>query len=212
MRNFFRLTAIAFLLAFAVRVNAAGHCFAEAANYYGIPEQMLRAIAKTESNFRADAINVNSNGTSDIGVMQINSGWLNSLSAYGIGIRELRDPCTNIKVGAWILSKNAEALGWNWDAIGAYNVGCKKLSASECQARRNKYAWKIHATLHRLDGSKGERVMSAPTKLVVVPTNRAIMMVRLNEIPKPIPEAGASAEIEDVQDKEGIDEAQQDGE
>ena len=160
----------------------AGFCFKEAADIYAVPENVLRAIAKQESNYRAEAINRNKDGSTDIGVMQINSRWLGDLAAYGIGDTELREPCTNIKVGAWVLSKNAQALGWNWNAIGAYNVGCKKLSKEECAARRNSYAWKIHHALKRVDGKD-----AVPDKPFVAnpkqPTVKSIMVVRLDARP-----------------------------
>src|SRR3990172_12166224 len=47
--------------------------FEAAAFRYKVPSNVLRALARTESNFRADAINRNSNGTEDVGLMQINS-------------------------------------------------------------------------------------------------------------------------------------------
>lgn len=180
LKQAIRIAAIA-LAALAATAANASLCFKEAADQYGVPEDVLRAIAKTESNYRADAFNRNSNGTHDIGVMQINSGWLSELATFGIGERELREPCTNIKIGAWILSKNAQALGWNWNAIGAYNVGCKKLSKAECEARRNSYAWKIHTALRRLDGMNAGQATSSLARTPAPSNIRSIMVVRLDE-------------------------------
>ncbi len=188
-----RISAIAAFLALAPAAHA-GFCFKEAADLYAIPENVLRAIAKQESNFRSDAINRNKDGSTDIGVMQINSSWLGDLAAYGIGEKELREPCTNIKVGAWILSKNTQALGWNWNAIGAYNVGCKKLSKEECAARRNSYAWKIHQALKRVDGK--EAVPSQPFEGSVKPqTVKPILVVRLDERPAEVSQAATAAKV-----------------
>jgi hypothetical protein len=50
-------------------------------------------------------------------------------------------------VGAWILSNNVQSIGWNWSAIGAYNVGCRKLSESECRKRRARYERLVYAQL-----------------------------------------------------------------
>ena len=142
------------LLVSAGTVNAT--CWKDASRTYGIPEDVLMAIAKTESNFNPDAKNVNKNGSVDIGLMQINSDWLPELNKYDISRKDLEsDACLNLKVGAWILSNNVKRLGWNWDAIGAYNVGCKKLSPEECQTRRGKYAWKVHAAMQKIDGLSG---------------------------------------------------------
>ena len=141
------LTALACFLASAP-VHAT--CWEEASKAYGIPVSVLKAVAQTESGFRAEAKNLNTNGTDDLGFMQINSAWLPKLVQYGVTRESLNDSCTNLKVGAWILSNNAKRLGWNWNAIGAYNVGCAKLSPDECEKRRNRYAWKIHAALNKV--------------------------------------------------------------
>lgn len=137
-------------LALAVPVVANAHCWEAASESYGIPVNVLKAVAKTESNFNPNAKNRNTNGTYDIGMMQINSAWLPKLESYGVTEASLADACTNLKVGAWILSNNAKKLGWNWNAIGAYNVGCAKLNQQECERRRNSYAWKVHTALNRV--------------------------------------------------------------
>ncbi len=68
------------------------------------------------------AINTNGDGSRDIGLMQINTGWLPVLGRYGISREDLWDPCTNVRVGAWIMSKNIATYGYTWEAIGAYNA------------------------------------------------------------------------------------------
>ncbi|MBK6639109.1 MAG: lytic transglycosylase domain-containing protein [Rhodocyclaceae bacterium] len=136
------------LLALLSTANAT--CWEAASVDYGIPVEVLKAVAKTESGFNPRAKNVNANASVDHGLMQINDSWLPTLKAYGIDQTSLADACTNLKVGAWILSNNAKRLGWNWNVIGAYNVGCKALSAAECQRRRNVYAWKIYKALNKV--------------------------------------------------------------
>lgn len=124
-------------------------CYEAAAKRYAVSESLLRAIAKVESGNRdaRTVENVNANGTKDIGRMQINTGWLPKLKEYGIGETELRDECTSIHVGAWILSQNIRSKGLTWDAVGAYNVGCKSLGKGECQARRGRYAQRVYRAL-----------------------------------------------------------------
>src|SRR5574338_1348478 len=134
-------------------------CWEAAANAYGIPVAVLKAVAKTESSFNPKAKNRNPNGTFDIGLMQINSAWLPTLKQYRVDEVTLQEPCTNLKVGAWILANNAKKLGWNWNAIGAYNVGCSNLDIAECDRRRSQYAWKIHAALTQVSA---QEVRSAP--------------------------------------------------
>lgn len=116
-------------------------CFDEAAARYGVPVALLKAISRVESSGRPNAVNKNSNGTRDIGHMQINSGWLPTLQRFGINEQKLFDVCTNTYVGAWILAQNISKLGYSWDAIGAYNA----VSPS----KRSAYAQKIAAVLRR---------------------------------------------------------------
>jgi soluble lytic murein transglycosylase-like protein len=120
-------------------------CYSQAAARYGVPDKLLRAIARVESGTlnAATAENENKDGTRDIGRMQINTRWLGALKQFGITEDSLRNECTSIQVGAWILADNVNRLGLSWDAVGAYNVGCRKLDKQECERRRNLYAWKV---------------------------------------------------------------------
>jgi soluble lytic murein transglycosylase-like protein len=103
-------------------VCARATCFDLAAQRYGVPMVLLQAIAQQESGGRAMAINVNRNGSRDIGLMQINSGWLNTLSRHGIAEQDLFDPCVSALVGAWILANNFARLGYTTQGLGAYNA------------------------------------------------------------------------------------------
>lgn len=97
-------------------------CFYLASQYYQIPEPLLKAIAYTETGMNPYAIGKNTNGSYDIGLMQINSSWLPKLQRVGIEKKELFEPCKNIQVGAWILSENIKRYGMGIRAIGAYNA------------------------------------------------------------------------------------------
>lgn len=112
-------------------------CFEEAGIYYDIAPQILWAIAKEESGFNPNAVNYNPNGTYDFGLMQINSSWYRKL---GPGIwSTLSEPCTNVKVGAWILSKCISTYGYTWRAVGCYN--------SPGRVKASRYADKIYKIL-----------------------------------------------------------------
>jgi len=114
-------------------------CWAEVAAWYGVNPQLLYAIAKTESSLNPNAMNRNKNGSYDIGLMQINSSWLPTLRKYGIDEQRLKDPCTNLQVGAWILSQNMQRMGVTWEAVGAYNARDPGL--------RIKYAKKVYKNI-----------------------------------------------------------------
>ncbi|GAA4023173.1 lytic transglycosylase domain-containing protein [Actimicrobium antarcticum] len=116
-------------------------CWHEAAQRYNVNPAMLVAIARTESSLNPNAINRNRNGSYDLGLMQINSRWFPLLRQYGIGEQQLRDPCTSIHVGAWILSQNMQRLGNSWEAVGAYN--------SSQPMQRALYAQRVYRNLPR---------------------------------------------------------------
>jgi len=118
-------------------------CFEDAARRYDVPASLLRAIARQESAMNPGAVGHNANGSRDLGLMQINDAWLPTLAGYGITEAHLFDSCLNVHVGAWILADNIRRLGYGWNAVGAYNVGCKQLTAPECSRRRGKYITRI---------------------------------------------------------------------
>ena len=109
-------------LAFLSVGALAGPCFEQAAERYNVPAKLLKAIALQESSGRPHAINRNSNGSYDLGLMQINSGWMPTLRRHGISEQHLFDPCVSTLVGAWILSGNFARLGYNTQGLGAYNA------------------------------------------------------------------------------------------
>jgi len=101
---------------------ARADCIDDAAAYRHISPRLVRAIAQQESGMRANAINVNANGSEDIGLMQINSSWLPKLARFGIQREHLFNACVNAYVGTWILASNFRQFGPTWKAVGAYNA------------------------------------------------------------------------------------------
>lgn len=118
-------------------------CWDAAANMYHLDPWLLMAIAKVESGFNNNAININKNHTVDIGMMQINSIWLPTLRKYGISAKDLLNPCTSVFVGSWIVAQNIHYFGYNMDGIGAYN------SPTNVIIRRN-YARKVYIAYNQL--------------------------------------------------------------
>ena len=110
-------------------------CYEEAGSRYGISPSLLYAISKGESSFNPIAINYNTNGSYDYGLMQINSSWEPALRKLGITWGTLADPCTNVMVGAWVLSQCIQDYGYTWPAVGCYN--------SRTPSKRDRYAAKI---------------------------------------------------------------------
>ena len=115
-------------------------CFEKASLTYNINPLLLWAIAKVESNFNPYALNKNKDGSYDIGIMQINTVHLKTLEKYGLfDKRYIWDPCYNIHVGAWILSKCIQRHGYTWEAIGCYNA--------VTPWKRKKYSYKVYKAI-----------------------------------------------------------------
>lgn len=116
-------------------------CFARAGAHYGINPLLLKAIARQESSMNPSAVGQNTNGTQDLGIMQINTTHLTKLAKAGIQRHHLMDACTNITVGAWVLADAIRRFGMSWTAVGAYH--------SPTAWRRQDYAVKVSKHLIR---------------------------------------------------------------
>lgn len=114
-------------------------CINQAAISYHIPAILLVSVLKTE-NGRNGMIKQNSNGTYDLGPMQINSRWLAQLSPYGITASALQNkPCINVSVGAWILSHNIASSDQLWQGVGNYHSHTWQLNQTYQQKVKSMY-------------------------------------------------------------------------
>jgi len=100
--------------------RADAFCFQEAGEAYGVSPFLLEAIMVVESRGDAGAINRNSDGSYDFGLMQINSYWAKpwGLDAWGM----LGDPCVNVYAGAYVVADCVRRHGQTWEAVGCYNA------------------------------------------------------------------------------------------
>jgi soluble lytic murein transglycosylase-like protein len=129
-------------------------CWAQASQRYGVPVDLLYAVARIESSNNAHAIHRNPGGGEDLGLMQINSGWLPLLSKYGITREKLlSDACLNLNVGAWVLSSAFHDHGFNWRGLGAYNA--------TTDYKRAEYARAVVAELRKVNA---EGFVSGPAQ------------------------------------------------
>ena len=142
-------------------------CFSLVAARSGIPEGLLRAVAKIESNNRRDAIHVDSDGTYDVGVMQVNSSHFEELEAdYHITEKILLErPCVNIAVGARILGGFLRRYGATWRAVGSYGAG----TAATKEKARLQYAGLVARALAK--GWHANQIASA------IPRERRMVVI-----------------------------------
>ncbi len=81
---------------------------AAVAAFYHLPPRALPAIQAVEGG-RPGLIHVNQNGTSDLGVMQVNTIWIGPLANFArmqpqaVRTRLVDDPCFNIAAAGAIL-------------------------------------------------------------------------------------------------------------
>ncbi len=95
-------------------------CINHAAQTFHVPATIIVSVMKIENGWDGAAIR-NRNGTSDLGVMQVNSSWLPRLSKYGITKKDLQfDPCINVHTATWLLAKGL-AKGEGWQGVGNYH-------------------------------------------------------------------------------------------
>jgi soluble lytic murein transglycosylase-like protein len=134
--------------------QAHAFCFEEAGAMYGVSPSLLKAVATVESSLKPYALNrghTQKTRSIDIGLMQINSRWLLAEPFHSLGYQEahLLDPCTNVKVGAWVLANSFKVHGNTWEAVGAYNAACTQLKGEACVRARTTYEWKVYRAMRK---------------------------------------------------------------
>ncbi|HGL4258915.1 lytic transglycosylase domain-containing protein [Burkholderia dolosa] len=99
-----------------------------AAAQYQVNADVLRAIAYRESGMNSNARHKNSNGSVDVGLMQINSINFAYLKQQNITPDMLHNAATNALAGAALLRKQIDRYGGTWRAVGAYHSTTPALS------------------------------------------------------------------------------------
>ena len=101
-------------------------CLMMAAQNYAIPPQVLIGILHVEGGKIGQQVR-NTNGTYDLGPMQINTLWTKELAQkWGVSRERAKrlirdDACTNINVAAWIFRRNLNETKSLPKAIEWYN-------------------------------------------------------------------------------------------
>ncbi|MFM0592732.1 transglycosylase SLT domain-containing protein [Paraburkholderia dilworthii] len=165
--------------------TALADCIDDAAAFQHVNVSLMRGIAQVESGMQPNRINTNSNGTTDIGLMQINSSWLPVLAREGISEQSLFDPCTNAYVGAWILSENIRQFGPNWNAVGAYNAASPD--------KRLSYARKVYDAVQSIPASPDSSMPILPPSFTPPQTYSPFTSLEITPVQSGRPRAAAPA-------------------
>ena len=120
-------------------------CIAKATEHYQVPPDLVRAIQKTENG--CGRVATNTNGSFDMGCMQINSIHLSELAGYGITKKMLvnNERCINVFIGTWMIKKlirSAKTPEEFWVQVGSYNSTPTKKNGGVYNRRYQKWVWK----------------------------------------------------------------------
>ncbi len=116
-------------------------CINQAAQEYHVPAILIISVLNVERG-RAGVISKNKNGSADFGSMQINSSWWPELYRYHITKRDvIYDPCTNVKVGAWILAQSIAESRNLLVGVGDYNSHTPGYNHAYQYKVRQSYTW-----------------------------------------------------------------------
>jgi soluble lytic murein transglycosylase-like protein len=126
MMSFFRVVII-FIFLFKIANASIYQDVNNASRKYSISPKIIWAIMKVESEYKK-TIHVNSDGSFDIGVMQINSLWIKSLANKGFKVDILNNK-DNVNIASYILKENINKGYGLWQAVGLYHSTNKRLQA-----------------------------------------------------------------------------------
>jgi Transglycosylase SLT domain len=103
------------------------NCLKAAADLHHVPAGLLVLLINVEAG-RLGAVSQNSNGTVDIGPMQVNDTWIPKIARHwrtstDASYQALRNSfCANVEGGAWILRQALdEARGSLWEGVALYH-------------------------------------------------------------------------------------------
>lgn len=115
-------------------------CVTPIEQHFRLPPGIVPAIIRVESGGNPAAVNrgANRNGTTDYGLMQINSIHLPRLAAHGVDEQVLLSaPCINVAVGADVLHQGLTRTGGALaPALSKYNTGRPDSSIGAAYAAR----------------------------------------------------------------------------
>lgn len=126
----------------------------EVCQEYGVDFDLVIAIMDGESEYEIKALGINNNGTTDHGLMQINSGnheWLKE----ELGITDFFDPEQNILCGVFMLADIMERHDDVHEILMSYNMGEKRMRELKREGvYSSKYSRKVVKRMNTLKEGK----------------------------------------------------------
>lgn len=97
-------------------------CSIAAAQHYGLPANVLIAVAEQEGGRPGQAVR-NRNGTYDLGALQFNTSYVRSLSKYGIRYEDVQARgCYPYMLAAWRIRRHIQYdRGDFWTRVANYH-------------------------------------------------------------------------------------------
>lgn len=152
-------------------------CLYQEANRQSIPPELILAVMKTEGG-KLGQFQKNTNGSYDIGPMQINSTWIPKLakklneSTSRVEFTLAYNGCWNMAVGAWILrdaiNEAYQKSGGKvisvreiWQGVAWYNSHTPKYGTP--------YAWRVHGNLKKILAAAGKKSLTVAAVEAVKP-------------------------------------------
>lgn len=132
-------------------------CIIISAQTYDVPPGVLLGIMQVEGGRVGQEVR-NTNGSHDLGIMQINTIWLPELSErWGVSESTARkwirdDGCANIAVASWILRQRINITGSLWEGIAGYHSFTPHIG--------RRYAKKVADAMRRYGLGEGKDILS----------------------------------------------------
>lgn len=96
----------------------------DAADRYDLDPHLVARVIEVESDWDPGAVNVNADGSTDGGLMQLNdSTWPWASRMAGVEGSDRMDPLANIRAGIWYLAYLRDHVGDGHEMATAYNRG-----------------------------------------------------------------------------------------
>ena len=122
----------------AAEQSTIDRCVRAASSHFKIHPKVIKSIIAVEGG-KIGTMSKNSNGTYDMGIMQINTIHLPDIKRKfpRIGWKEVAyQPCINIGIGSWILHQRLSETDNFWKGVGNYH--------SKTPKYRKRYLKKIY--------------------------------------------------------------------